>query len=176
MVFRCICSLGPGASYSVAADDDLAIRKKAAEKNQLIGRLKHVFEELDESGDGILTRKEFDQILTDNRMKTWLSALEVDVTELVSLFSVLDDGDGEISIDEFIHGVSKARGHAKAIDVLTLLKHTVKLDAKIDAIVDTIESKMKDANAPPSCAVSEASFDIFVHSSEDPGKFKTSGK
>jgi len=79
-----------------------------------------LFNELDESGDGFICWEEFSTILTNERIKTWFVAMEVDISELPVLFEMLDDGDGQIGRAEFINSGKKIKGNSKSMDILSL--------------------------------------------------------
>merc|ERR1712098_523255 len=70
---------------------------------------------------GTLDRKEFIRILRDPRTNRWLSAMEIEVGDANALFDLLDDGDGKITVDELVRGVSRLRGAARSIDVVTVM-------------------------------------------------------
>ena len=44
----------------------------------------------------------------------------MDVHESEALFRLLDDGDGCVTLDEFINGILRCKGAARAIDQLAL--------------------------------------------------------
>merc|ERR1712130_855443 len=78
----------------VAADDQITLVKASRTRDTLIKRFKTVFDELDISGDGFVCLKEFRKMIRDDRMKLWLSALELDVVDADLVFGLIDDGQG----------------------------------------------------------------------------------
>ena len=48
--------------------------------------------------------------------------LDLEVHEVVSLFNLLDDGDGLITHDEFLNGVMRLKGHARSLDIIAISK------------------------------------------------------
>lgn len=48
---------------------------------------------MDTSGDGFIDIKEFERLLTHPQLQLWLHQLEIETTDLVGLFNMLDDGD-----------------------------------------------------------------------------------
>lgn len=46
--------------------------------------------------------------------------MELQPSDGEALFDLLDDGDGVIDADEFLHGCLRLRGNAKALDLLVL--------------------------------------------------------
>eukprot|EP00438_Fugacium_kawagutii_P012623 Skav205520 [mRNA] locus=scaffold231:321342:345750:- [translate_table: standard] len=49
--------------------------------------------QVDTSGDGFIDIKEFERLLTHPQLQLWLHQLEIETTDLVGLFNMLDDGD-----------------------------------------------------------------------------------
>ena len=49
--------------------------------------------QVDTSGDGNIDIKEFERLLEHPRLQLWLHQLEIETTDLVGLFNMLDDGD-----------------------------------------------------------------------------------
>merc|ERR1712151_48339 len=89
-------------------------------------------EEGDTDGGGEICRREFKALFADQRVRAWLAEMGLDVREAEGLFSLLDDGDGLISFDEFISGVLRLRGGAKTLDLATLLLENKKIHMKLD--------------------------------------------
>eukprot|EP00747_Dinoflagellata_sp_TGD_P192385 gnl/TRDRNA2_/TRDRNA2_57155_c0_seq2.p1 gnl/TRDRNA2_/TRDRNA2_57155_c0~~gnl/TRDRNA2_/TRDRNA2_57155_c0_seq2.p1 ORF type:complete len:614 (+),score=114.25 gnl/TRDRNA2_/TRDRNA2_57155_c0_seq2:215-2056(+) len=120
---------------AAAADDDLAVRKKKRDKRVYLAKLQKVFEEMDKSGDGLVTWKEFEATLSDDSLKTWLATLEIDVVDMINLFQVLENGNGQINIDGFMRGIQKTKGYAQGLDVITLSQEIQKVGSKIDNLL-----------------------------------------
>lgn len=97
--------------------------------------MNHIFRQADVSGDGIIDLPEFIRLLEHPQLQVWLHLLELDTTDLFGLFKMLDDGDGEISVEEFEAGIKRMKGTAKSLD-LHMLAHTVmKINAKVDTLL-----------------------------------------
>ena len=60
---------------------------------------------------------EFQQLLEHPQLQMWLHNLEVETTDLLGLFHILDDGDGEISLEEFEAGLMRIKGIARSFDL-----------------------------------------------------------
>eukprot|EP00747_Dinoflagellata_sp_TGD_P154014 gnl/TRDRNA2_/TRDRNA2_177455_c0_seq11.p1 gnl/TRDRNA2_/TRDRNA2_177455_c0~~gnl/TRDRNA2_/TRDRNA2_177455_c0_seq11.p1 ORF type:complete len:708 (-),score=109.20 gnl/TRDRNA2_/TRDRNA2_177455_c0_seq11:158-2281(-) len=122
------------------ADDEMAMMKKQRMKEEVGEKLRDIFHELDDSGDGLVSWDEFQTLLSDSVMKTLLSTLDLDANDVATLFELLDDGDHKIAIDEFVNGVNRMKGQAKSIDVVTLLKQVSQLDTKLNVLLSTSQS------------------------------------
>jgi len=119
----------------VSGDDDLAIRKTRRTQARHLQRLRDFFEEVDMDHNGTLEWDEFQRVLSDPLVAQWLRTLEIDPSDLEELFGLLDDGDGQISMEEFIRGANKMKGSAKAMDMVNLLSHVKRVHRKLDELM-----------------------------------------
>jgi len=133
-------------------DEEVMIKEKDAASAACIKSLDRLFNELDESGDGHISFHEFSTVMSSNRIKSWFRAMEVDVSDLKALFDMMDDGDGEISREEFITSVKKIKGGSTTIDMLALLQETRKSAKSVVWIKDTLAQPhwASDSTAAPS--------------------------
>mmetsp|Transcript_84123 Transcript_84123/g.162349 ORF Transcript_84123/g.162349 Transcript_84123/m.162349 type:complete len:590 (-) Transcript_84123:271-2040(-) len=109
-------------------DNDIMILKKQKEAENYNNKLKSLFATLDKDQDGMLSRDEFDEITQDLELKSWMRALEIDPEDLSGLFDLLDTGDGNVSMDDFMMGATRMRGPARSIDVAHLLTMVGRLE------------------------------------------------
>jgi len=124
-----------------AADDEIAIMKSLRARKQQLQRLHNVFSAIDVSGDGEIDRSELHAVLQEPGMVQWFHTLDIDVSDVEEVFSILDDGDGKISAEEFINGIHKLRGSAKALDMVSLSTAVTKLAAKVEMITGSATSR-----------------------------------
>ena len=82
------------------------------------------------------------------------SPVDIDVHDLCNLFKFLDDGSGEVSIDDFIVGLQRTRGLSKGIDTIRVLKIVDEIGAKIDSFLDS---------SKPGELLTSASRGVVVH-------------
>jgi len=118
----------------VQNDQDIMILKKQKEAEGYNRKLKMLFSALDKNTDNNLSRTEFDAVKEDADLKAWMSALDIEPTDLENLFSLLDSGDGMVSVEEFLMGASRVRGHAKSIDMAQLLSLMLRLERTVTDI------------------------------------------
>merc|ERR1719379_602203 len=124
---------------AAAADQEHAIRERMRKRDKDIAQLRAIFTDFDEDGTGFVTLDEFKRILEDPYVKTWLQVLELEVNEVTGLFRLLDNGDGTISFDEFVSGVMRMRGGAKAVDLVTLLYENKKIVDRLESLKQMTE-------------------------------------
>jgi len=118
-------------------DKEIMIKQKMKAQEDYVRKLKALFWQLDTSGDGLISWDEFQCMMTNSHLKTWLSALEIDPHDLQQFFELLDDGDGQLTINEFVGGISRLKGYAKAVDMAQLVAMHKRLDAKFDRFFAT---------------------------------------
>jgi len=138
-------------------DKEVMISQKQRAQEDYVRKLKALFFQLDTSGDGLVSWDEFQQMLTDVRLKAWLNALEIEPTDMEEFFHILDDGDGELTIDEFVLGISRLRGFAKAIDMAHLMALVKRIDTKVEKVINP-HAKTKRAQTVRSFTSSRSGF------------------
>lgn len=95
------------------------IQSEIESKEEFVKQMNSVFCEFDANGNGAISWTEFQIALEDPRMHAFLSSLELDISDAIGLFSVLDsDGTGAIEHSEFLFGCLRLRGGAKAVDMV----------------------------------------------------------
>ncbi|CAE7597060.1 unnamed protein product, partial [Symbiodinium necroappetens] len=120
-VIRVISAIFLKETLDAAQNDaQLVVREKAKASQEYIKRLNKVFRTMDVSQDGVVSKDEFLQLCQDPTIRSYMTSLDVDVNDGSHLFKLLDDGDGNLTYDEFIAGMMRFKGSAKAIDVIYL--------------------------------------------------------
>jgi len=150
-VIRIITALFLKDTLAVAANDaDMMVQTKMKEKAQFAAKLEEVFLEADDSGDGMVSWEEFRELLKNPKAREILTSLEFEIHEVESMFTLLDDGDGRVSFDEFLGGVIRLKGQARSQDVLALLHDNKKILAMIHNLeVGLLQTKNVTAYANP---------------------------
>mmetsp|Transcript_43001 Transcript_43001/g.100163 ORF Transcript_43001/g.100163 Transcript_43001/m.100163 type:complete len:627 (-) Transcript_43001:107-1987(-) len=119
------------------ADEEFLQSEKMKAQETYRRRLTNLFKQVDSSGDGKIDIEEFSHLLESPRLQIWLQQLEIETNDLVGLFKMLDDGDGEISLEEFEAGIMKIKGVARSFDLnktnWLIQKVITKLDTALPA-------------------------------------------
>jgi len=122
-------------------DDEIMIAAKQIQNQTYMDKLRVLFDEADESGDGKVSWEEFEKLCGDARCKAYLSAMEIDANNVKELFTILDDGDGTLVFQEFMDGVRRTKGNAKALDIVRVQhdlrdigRQLIALEAKMDSV------------------------------------------
>eukprot|EP00434_Breviolum_minutum_P040035 symbB.v1.2.035567.t1/scaffold4823.1/size34300/1 len=122
---------------TASSDEELAFKQKERDISAYARKVRKLFQTMDDSCDGAINLEEFSKLVTSPKLKFWMSQLELEYHDLLSLFEFLDNGDGQITLTEFIEGSSRLKGHAKALDVW-------RLETKIEVLFEEILQKMHD--------------------------------
>ncbi|CAE7233665.1 NaCP60E [Symbiodinium natans] len=126
---------------TASSDEDLAFKQKEKDVAMYTRKVKKLFQTIDLSGDGTINLHEFAKLVQSPKLKFWMSQLELEYHDLMSLFEFLDNGDGEITLMEFIEGASRLRGGAKALDVW-------RLETKLEVLFEEVLSSLRSESTP----------------------------
>ncbi|CAK9022460.1 Ankyrin repeat domain-containing protein 17 [Durusdinium trenchii] len=86
---------------------------------------------IDDSGNGLISEERLSYILSNPKVAAYFQTLDLDVHEGAALFHLLDNGDGEVTLDEFIDGIMRCKGPARAIDQVAMHAEIKNLDTKV---------------------------------------------
>jgi hypothetical protein len=102
-------------------DRDYVIDAKTDEKKSFMRMMDNLFTELDKDMSGQISLEELRGHLDDQKVSTFLSALNLDVKQVALLFRLMDaNGSGTIDRFEFQDGCDKLRGEARQLDLAIL--------------------------------------------------------
>mmetsp|Transcript_14543 Transcript_14543/g.45723 ORF Transcript_14543/g.45723 Transcript_14543/m.45723 type:complete len:460 (-) Transcript_14543:20-1399(-) len=133
-------------TFKVASSDDdlMLVQKQRATKNHA-RKMERLFREADTSNDGIIDRDEFKKVLKIDKVRTWLSAMELEVSDPDLLFDFLDDGDEVLTVEELIGGVARLKGSARNIDVVALMHNVNKLYDLVEELQQGVASRQQSS-------------------------------
>lgn len=143
VLFNLMTAIVVQNAYDASAEDMEAIAEDKRRENAKIHKeLMDTFEDLDEDGSGALSQEEFNDCLDDYLFVRKMKMLDIDLEELPDIFEILDDGDGQVSQEEFIGGMMKMQGRAQASE---MLKATTMIRAQNQHYRDLKQSFFNDA-------------------------------
>merc|ERR1712176_1010098 len=81
------------------------------------------------------------------QMKEYFQAINLDTSEAKGLFKLLDlDGDGTVDAEEFLSGVLRLRGKAKALDLALVMYEVRRMAGQLQRLEELIVDKESSAN------------------------------
>lgn len=121
-------------------DRELLLYNKRQARHELQQKLHDVFRilfgEVALEDSFRISRMEFLKTFRRETTKVWMAALEVDISHPEGLFNLMDlDGDGRISLKEFIFVANKVRGPAQTIDLYYLQTHVEHIEAMVTQLL-----------------------------------------
>lgn len=138
-VIQVITSVFIQHTFKVAGrDEEVMIKEKEKASKAIVRHLNNLFAEMDDSGDGLISREEFEAAMKKDRVKNWLGALEISLHDVPRIFRMLDDGDGTVSRDEFVGGLKRLKGNALSIDLFALSKEVQRLKSIVTIIKEPV--------------------------------------
>jgi len=95
---------------------------KADKEAEIQSHVRKIFKKGDVNHDGMISWEEFTDAMSDPSLGKYFKVLDIDVNEARGLFLLLDtDESGQIDTEEFVMGILRLRGAARAIDLATLM-------------------------------------------------------
>merc|ERR1712232_1285893 len=141
VVIRIITSLFLRQVLQVAICDEQMMRNEKVQKQRMHSEsIRHLYAAADATGMGRLSFDQFEELLMDARIQTWLSALELDGETAANIFHLVNHVDGQLTLDEFLSGVFKLNDTPKQIDTL-VLQHDSKVNTQI---LGDIQKQLQD--------------------------------
>ena len=98
-------------------NDDLMIIQKKRTTAEYTKKMTKLFKRAAGDGGASITREQFEKLMQDQWIRTWLSAMEINVNNVERLWILLDDGDGRLTAEELVKGLARLKGGAKSIHV-----------------------------------------------------------
>lgn len=104
---------------------------KVLMKTEFVNKLEGIFRAIDENGTGMISEERLTHVLGIPKVAAYFQTMELDVHEGQALFKVLQNSHGEVTLEEFIDGILRCKGPARAIDQVAMHAELRDIDAKI---------------------------------------------
>jgi len=121
---------------TASTDEEIAFKQKEKDTAAYTRRVKKLFQSVDASGDGTLNLEEFAKLVSSPKLRFWMGQLELEYHDLLSLFEFLDNGDGQITLNEFLEGAARLKGNAKALDIW-------RVETKVEVLFEEVLQALK---------------------------------
>jgi len=139
-VMRIIAALFLKQTMAVAAlDAERVAYEKVKEKEHFASELRHIFAAGDTSGDGMISRDEFELMLGNVEVVASFKKLELEMEEVEALFNVLSADDGQADYEEFLAGALKMKCSARTMDAVQILHAQILLSRGLKQVWDSLQ-------------------------------------
>ncbi|CAK9011316.1 Sodium channel protein 60E (Drosophila ion channel 60) (Drosophila sodium channel 1) (Protein smell-impaired 60E) (Sodium channel 2) (DmNav2) [Durusdinium trenchii] len=143
-------------TFSAAENDDkIRMRNTEKKRNQHIKKMQSLFEAADETGDGVLDRDEFIQVMSDPEIVNWLAAMDLQIADPNALFEMVqgdlaesEKSEGTINAEQLVMGVSRLKGAARSTDMHTLTAEVRKLHHRFERGGGQVRPSLPAATMP----------------------------
>lgn len=106
-------------------------------------QLTHLFKTIDQSGEGIIRRRDFIGKMNSPKMLAFLNTLDIDTVDARRFFDILCSANGEetIDVETFVAGCLQMRGPARSMDVLGMFSAVLRIDSHFDRLEKLIKER-----------------------------------
>eukprot|EP00931_Biecheleriopsis_adriatica_P020542 TRINITY_DN13693_c0_g1_i1.p1 TRINITY_DN13693_c0_g1~~TRINITY_DN13693_c0_g1_i1.p1 ORF type:complete len:669 (-),score=139.26 TRINITY_DN13693_c0_g1_i1:76-2082(-) len=130
-------------TFKVAASDDIIMMRQTERTTKLhCKKMQALFVHADSSGDGLLVKEEFREVMKDPQVTTWLAAQELTVNDPDTLFELLSTH-GHIAVDDLVQGVARLKGPARSMDMAEQNMHIAHALSQIASLEQTTLELMR---------------------------------
>eukprot|EP00928_Gymnodinium_smaydae_P041008 TRINITY_DN27771_c0_g1_i1.p1 TRINITY_DN27771_c0_g1~~TRINITY_DN27771_c0_g1_i1.p1 ORF type:complete len:600 (-),score=84.79 TRINITY_DN27771_c0_g1_i1:76-1728(-) len=138
------------------SDTEMVNSEQTLKRNAYLDRVHRYFQEADADGNGSLTQDEFASLLLNEEVKAWFLVLGLEAHEINTLFHLLENGDGMVTIDDFINGVNLLKGQSRNYDVIKIQREIQKVHGELQFLVTGIADLAKTSSRHTDCVTSAA--------------------
>lgn len=90
-----------------------------------------------------MTKQEFFKATKQRKIRQKLRALDIMPKDIDELWDILDDGQGEMSVQDFQASIRRLRGEAKAKDILRLYKEVGQFESSVEEVAEHLEKSRR---------------------------------
>jgi len=126
------------------ADHAIAVIEQVQREERLKVFLTEAFEEADKDGTGRISEMEFDEVIDKQEVLAFLASVGIDRQSSRRLFKTLDQQrHGYLTVNQIVNGCFNLRGEAKAVDMMAMMQHVVKMEGMVQNLFEAKEHQGK---------------------------------
>mmetsp|Transcript_160083 Transcript_160083/g.307199 ORF Transcript_160083/g.307199 Transcript_160083/m.307199 type:complete len:166 (+) Transcript_160083:1-498(+) len=112
-------------------------------KNEYVNLIKKLFNTIDTTGSGRISRDDFMSHLQNNQMLAFLSRIGIDAIDAAHFFDILaDEKNSTVDVETFVLGCMKLRGSARSMDLLGLIHTHEMRSARLKSSISQCQSTL----------------------------------
>jgi len=128
-------------AFASSNEEQAEVAKELEKKREEdIEDLKKLFYVIDADGSGMISKQELMDASKEYRVRQKLRSLDILPKDIETVWDILDDGDGELSVEEFVEGIRRLQGEARAKDILRLQRELRILQGSVEDIQQSMIS------------------------------------
>jgi len=139
-VMRVITAIFLQKTMKIAGADENKMLMEKVNEEEHMEHVTKFLAELDTDGNGIMTKAELEFMLQEPTIQQWLSVIGLESKEVISLFAVLDDGNGEVPSDALVKGITRLSCGVRAIDSVMMMHEQHKIVSKLDNMFEQMSN------------------------------------
>eukprot|EP00931_Biecheleriopsis_adriatica_P057232 TRINITY_DN33948_c0_g1_i1.p1 TRINITY_DN33948_c0_g1~~TRINITY_DN33948_c0_g1_i1.p1 ORF type:complete len:598 (-),score=86.47 TRINITY_DN33948_c0_g1_i1:23-1780(-) len=123
--------------------EDEVVENFRKEQNSVSENIRRIFNQSDTDSDGSITLTELEQQMKHPWVKAYFAGLDIDIREASIIFTLTDtDGNGYLSVDEFVTSVLKMKGSAKSVDILAMMFDHIQLSKSFHVLCAFLQDEL----------------------------------
>jgi len=125
-------------------DKDLIIQAEIANTRSKVRDLKYLFEEMDREHHGSVDVEQLIDYMSQSDVQAYLATLQLHTSNFKAVASMLDPHKtGQVSMDAFIAGCLRYKGHARTVDVAMLMQQQKTQSSNLGNLAKSFEKQMR---------------------------------
>lgn len=126
-------------------DNQMHVQDIMTSKNSAVAKIRDVLQDVDATNTGMVTGEQVETELRNPVFKKRLKSVGMEVWEARGLFQLLDtDALGQVSIEEFLHGIVRLKCKDQSIDLTTVMYENKRILTRLLAFMRFAEDHFRD--------------------------------
>eukprot|EP00929_Paragymnodinium_shiwhaense_P091234 TRINITY_DN51254_c0_g1_i2.p1 TRINITY_DN51254_c0_g1~~TRINITY_DN51254_c0_g1_i2.p1 ORF type:complete len:653 (+),score=118.89 TRINITY_DN51254_c0_g1_i2:109-2067(+) len=131
------------AIAAARTDADHVCQEHLLHKSTYMQSVKNLFTKIGQSGEGI-TYDDLEEFLSDEMAPGFFAALDIDISDVWTLFKLLDENESRIvNLEEFVAGCFRLKGDARSLDVALMGYEHKQFRRRVFRFMDATETTLQ---------------------------------